>query len=143
MMRFVAVFLIAAFVNGAVPEETEDHHEEEFTPEMLLEQTRDDFNNMDSNHDGFLCFDDIMLYLDDETAIDEVMDFIVKADLDGDDRVSFEEYHAFVMELFAQYSQESTGNEYDDFDFSQFEGMEGFDDLDDLDDETHHDGEEL
>ena len=129
------LILAAVCAVRAIPEaEIEGYSEEpELTPEMMEAQARDDFNTMDADKNGSLTKEEIMEYLDDESADGEVEDFMGRADTDGDTEISFDEYFAFVMELFAQYAQQEQGG-FDDFDFGDLEGFDSFEGLDDLDD---------
>jgi len=84
-----------------------DHHHGELTPEMMEEQAREDFDQMDTEKTGYLTKEKVKEFLNDASADAEVDDFFSKADADSDGKVSFAEYFKFVTDMYEQYQTQA------------------------------------
>lgn len=141
--RFALGLVIAAFaaqVNHATESEDHDGSEgnPEMTEEMMEEQTRTDFESMDTNKDGKISREEIEAYLNDPEMNGEIDKFFDSADSDKDGVITMEEYKLFVKHLLEQYeSQGAYGGEEE-----HAGGNNWFDD-DDLAELDDEDEEEL
>lgn len=114
--RFALVLIFAAFAAHAseANEEQESEGNPEMTEEMMEEQTRADFESMDTNKDGKITREEIEAYLNDPEMNGEIDKFFGSADADKDGVITMEEYKLFVKHLLEQYeSQGAYGGEED------------------------------
>lgn len=132
----------------------EEHHEEkervytgaDFTPAAMKKQSLEDFKGLDTDGNESLTRDELVAYLTGATgaedqhmtveeATQEVEDFFKQADENNDKEINFDEYYAFVLQLFEKYKRESENQPVNlqDFDFGDFD--DGDFDLGEDDDE--------
>lgn len=94
------------------PQEIANNARPELTDDVIAEQTKTDFDSMDTNSDGFITRNEIEEYLNDPEMEEEIEKFFQQADSDSDGNITIEEYREFVKSLLAQYeAQTETGFE--------------------------------
>jgi hypothetical protein len=142
--KIVMLVCVAGLSYAATPDGAEEVEEEvftgaDFTPEAMKEQSKKDFDDLDTNKDGFLTKAELVAYLTSESSGDhkmseedaqkEVDGFFDQADEDNNDQIDFEEYYRFVLALYEKYKQQSENQEMpmhgdfgdEDFDFGDFD----------------------
>jgi Zn-finger nucleic acid-binding protein len=144
-MKFLS-YIVAVFHEDDDFGHHHDDHMGELTPELMEEQAREDFDQMDTDKTGYLTREKVRDFLNDPSAEADIEDFFVKADTDKDDKVSFAEYYKFVVDMYEQYrlqTAEAMGGE--NLDFGELDEMIAsmqaggpFDDWDDEHDHDHH-----
>jgi len=135
LKRFVGIAAVCVIAAAGFEEWSEDDDPQEIannerrpelTDDVIAEQTKTDFDSMDTNSDGLITRNEIEEYLNDPEMEEEIEKFFQQADSDSDGNITIDEYREFVKSLLAQYeAQTETG----------FEEGHHDDELDEEDDE--------